>query len=43
VEPDLNSARDAMLAADSVIIFPLWLATLPAIFKGYLERVLWTD
>ena len=30
-----------MRAADHlVIIFPLWLGTLPALFKGFLERVL---
>jgi putative NADPH-quinone reductase len=40
LEPDLQSAHDAMLAADHlVIIFPLWLGTLPAILKGFLERV----
>jgi NAD(P)H dehydrogenase (quinone) len=41
LEPDLKAAHDAMLAADHlVIIFPLWLGTLPAILKGFLERVL---
>ena len=41
LEPDLKAATDAMLAADHlVIIFPLWLGTLPAILKGFLERVL---
>ncbi len=41
LEPDLQAAHDAMLAADHlVLIFPLWLGTLPAIFKGFLERVL---
>ena len=40
-EPDLKAAYEAMLAADHlVLIFPLWLGTLPAIFKGFLERVL---
>jgi len=44
LEPDLQSAHDAMLAADHlVIIFPLWLGTLPAILKGFLERVLQPD
>ena len=33
-----------MLAADHlVIVFPLWLGTLPAILKGFLERVLQPD
>ena len=41
LEPDLAAAREAMRAADHlVIIFPLWLGTLPALFKGFLERVL---
>lgn len=41
LEPDLKKAHDAILAADHlVMIFPLWLGTLPAIFKGFLERVL---
>jgi NAD(P)H dehydrogenase (quinone) len=44
LEPDLQSAHDAILAADHlVIIFPLWLGTLPAILKGFLERVLQPD
>jgi putative NADPH-quinone reductase len=44
LEPDLAAAHDAMLAADHlVLIFPLWLGTLPAIFKGFLERVLQPD
>jgi len=33
-----------MLAADHLVfIFPLWLGTFPAIFKGFLERVLQPD
>jgi NAD(P)H dehydrogenase (quinone) len=44
LEADLKAAHDAMLAADHlVIIFPLWLGTLPAILKGFLERVLQPD
>jgi putative NADPH-quinone reductase len=44
LEPDLAAAHDAMLAADHlVLIFPLWVGTLPAIFKGFLERVLQPD
>lgn len=43
-EPDLKAAYEAMLVADHlVLIFPLWLGTLPAIFKGFLERVLQPD
>jgi NAD(P)H dehydrogenase (quinone) len=44
LEEDLQSAHDALRAADHlVIIFPLWLGTLPAILKGFLERVLQSD
>lgn len=44
LEPDLQAAHDAMTKADHlVLIFPLWLGTLPAIFKGFLERVLQPD
>ncbi|MBN9259555.1 MAG: NAD(P)H-dependent oxidoreductase [Hyphomicrobium sp.] len=44
LEPDLAAARTAIQAADHmVIIFPLWLGTLPAIFKGFLERVIQPD
>jgi NAD(P)H dehydrogenase (quinone) len=41
LEKDLKAAHDAMLAADHlVVIFPLWFGTLPAILKGFLERVM---
>lgn len=44
LEPDLQAAHDAIMEADHlVLIFPLWLETLPAIFKGFLERVLQPD
>ncbi len=44
LEPDLRAAYDAIKAADHlVLIFPLWLGTLPAIFKGFLERILQPD
>jgi len=44
LEPDLVSARDVIIAADHlVLVFPLWLGTLPAIFKGFLERVIQPD
>ena len=40
LEPDLAAAHDLIMAADHlVLIFPLWLGTLPAIFKGFLECV----
>ena len=41
LEPDLKAAHDAILMADHlVIVFPLWLGDMPAILKGFLERVL---
>ena len=41
LEPDLEAAHEAVFAADHlVLVFPLWLGTLPAIFKGFLERIL---
>jgi NAD(P)H dehydrogenase (quinone) len=44
LETDLREAQDAIRWADHVvIIFPLWLGTLPAILKGFLERVLQLD
>ncbi len=40
----LRPARDAMLAADHVVlIYPLWLGTLPAYTKAFLEQVLHYD
>lgn len=44
LEPDLASARAAIQKADHIVlVFPLWLGTLPAIFKGFLERVAQPD
>lgn len=41
LEQDLQAAQDAIGWADHiVIVFPLWLGTLPALLKGFLERVL---
>ena len=41
LEPDLHAAHEAIIEADHLVfIFPLWLGTLPAILKGFLERVL---
>ncbi len=37
----LEASRDAILAANHiVIVFPLWLGTMPAIVKAYLEQVI---
>lgn len=44
LEHDLQVAYNAIMEADHLVfIFPLWLGTLPAIFKGFLERVLLPD
>lgn len=44
LEPDLVRVHDALAACEHmVMIFPLWLGTLPAIFKGFLERVIQPD
>lgn len=44
LEPDLQRAYDALVASDHwVIVFPLWLGDMPAILKGFLERVLQPD
>lgn len=41
---ELIPARDALLAADHlVLIYPLWLGTLPALTKGFLEQVFHKD
>ena len=37
--PDIKAAQDAILRADHmVLIYPLWLGTMPALFKGFLEQ-----
>lgn len=39
LEPDLQAVQDAIgRAAHLVLIFPLWMGTMPAILKGFLER-----
>ncbi|MBU2532633.1 MAG: NAD(P)H-dependent oxidoreductase [Alphaproteobacteria bacterium] len=44
LEPDLCEAHDALLAADHIVfVFPLWLGTMPAILKAFLERVVQPD
>ncbi|MGE0701670.1 MAG: NAD(P)H-dependent oxidoreductase [Hyphomicrobiaceae bacterium] len=44
LEPDLADAHRAIMAADHlVIVFPLWLGGMPAILKGFLERILQPD
>ena len=44
LEPDLAHARDAFLAANHVVfIFPLWCGDMPAIMKGFIERLMQPD
>jgi putative NADPH-quinone reductase len=39
--PDIAAAQQAIAAADHiVIIYPLWLGTMPALLKAFLEQVL---
>ncbi len=44
LEPDLVVARQALQASDHwVLVFPLWCGDMPAIMKGFIERVLQPD
>jgi NAD(P)H dehydrogenase (quinone) len=44
LEPDLRDAYQALAACDHlVLIFPLWCGDMPAILKGFIERVLQPD
>ncbi|MBS0248880.1 MAG: NAD(P)H-dependent oxidoreductase [Proteobacteria bacterium] len=44
LEPDLITAREAFVAADHIVlIFPLWCGDMPAIMKGFIERILQAD
>lgn len=44
LEPDLVTARAALQAADHwVLVFPLWCGDMPALMKGFIERVLQPD
>jgi len=44
LEPDLVTAREAMRACDHMVfVFPLWCGDMPAIMKGFIERVLQPD
>lgn len=43
-EPDLQGAYGALKACDHlVIIFPLWCGDMPALLKGFIERILQPD
>jgi NAD(P)H dehydrogenase (quinone) len=44
LEPDLVTARQVLLASDHIVfVFPLWCGDMPAIMKGFIERVLQRD
>jgi NAD(P)H dehydrogenase (quinone) len=44
LEPDLRAAYDALAACDHlVLIFPLWCGDMPALMKGFIERILQPD
>jgi len=44
LEPDLAAAKDEFLRADHVVvIFPTWWGTMPAVLKGFLDRILIPD
>lgn len=44
LEPDLQAAYEALKACDHlVIIFPLWCGDMPALLKGFIERILQPD
>ena len=44
LEPDLVAARQALKASDHLVfVFPLWCGDMPAIMKGFIERVLQPD
>ena len=41
VPPDIASAQDTLIHAEHVVlVYPLWLGTMPAVLKGFLEQVL---
>ena len=44
LEPDLVAAREAFVGCDHIVfVFPLWCGDMPALMKGFLERVLQPD
>ena len=44
LEPDLQAAYETLSACDHlVIIFPLWCGDMPALLKGFIERILQPD
>lgn len=44
LEPDLQAAYDWMAVSDHwVLVFPLWCGDMPALLKGFIERILQPD
>ncbi len=44
LEPDLVAAREAFIGCDHLVfVFPLWCGDMPALLKGFFERVLQPD
>ena len=44
LEPDLRAAYEGLAACDHlVLIFPLWCGDMPALLKGFIERILQPD
>jgi putative NADPH-quinone reductase len=41
VSPDIKDAAEAIRRAEHIVfVFPLWLGTMPALLKGFLEQVM---
>jgi 1,4-dihydroxy-2-naphthoate octaprenyltransferase len=41
LEPDLEAARQAVAAADHLVfVYPIWWGMMPALLKGFLDRIL---
>jgi putative NADPH-quinone reductase len=44
LEPDLDAAYESLSSCDHlVLIFPLWCGDMPALMKGFIERILQPD
>ena len=44
LEPDLRAAYEALASCDHLVaIFPLWCGDMPALLKGFIERILQPD
>jgi putative NADPH-quinone reductase len=44
LEPDLRAAYETLASCDHlVLIFPLWCGDMPAMLKGFIERILQPD